>query len=312
MIAVNEKPLTYREWARLRLARAHRFFKFFFAWPKTGVDVAILITTLVALGVVTMAPIMRADHQSRSWAGFVWHAIGQGWAPFLAATILRFADKLRANLKVLTGKTDPKWRWRKIRISTAIDTIHDRLIGDFLVQELDEETLRHTREQILECAAEAIAEAIGCAHEEVCVNLLDFSACTSRKTQRTGKSSHSGVMKVVARSMKGRRIGVTYSFNDLVSWEAIESNGIMSVDDIRNNERWSQSRNKSYRSVLAIPVSHEGRAYGSLSIDHEKAYAFEGYTSEIALRMQPYISLILMTYPSNAPSFLCDYTPAHH
>jgi putative methionine-R-sulfoxide reductase with GAF domain len=104
---------------------------------------------------------------------------------------------------------------------------------------------------------------------------------------------------------------VSYPSDRLLGWDAIRNGRIALVDDIRNDLRWQVVRERSYRTVIAVPLTKGGRAYGAISLDSEVAYAFAGRTAEIAIQLQPYIALLVLTYPADAVSTECAFDATH-
>lgn len=68
---------------------------------------------------------------------------------------------------------------------------------------------------------------------------------------------------------------------------------------------------KDYRSIVAVPITKEGAAYGSLAVDCGSTFAFYGYKKQIAYQLRPYISLLALTFVKGETTIPCLFEVAH-
>jgi hypothetical protein len=153
------------------------------------------------------------------------------------------------------------------------------------------------RTDVLRCVASGIADQLDLPLETLTANLLVLS----------GKQPETMIVK--ARSNALRPTGREHVVDeDLLMWRAIGSGGIEVENDFR---RLKPELKKPYRSIVAIPVTKDGMAYGGLSIDCTTAYAFYGHRRLIFCQVRPYVAHLALTFGPGSPYHECRFYPPH-
>jgi GAF domain-containing protein len=222
-------------------------------------------------------------------------ALATSWPVLVAAVYLKYSEKFRQR-NVLSKERRRQWVKRKLTSGRAMIELHANIASG----RTSSKDMRRARESILECIVPGIQERLNLPDgQKVVASLLDFSGGDTR------------TMTVVARSTRERYVDVTYPSDRLVSWDAIQNGRVAIADDVKTDPRWQNLGGKSYRSVAAIPIYREGKAYGALSIDCEMPYAFLSREADIALQVEPYVAVLTLTYPEGSCSMDCKYNPTH-
>ena len=278
-------------WKRLKgatLARVNR-------WFSSPITVGALISfalTVAAFIVVIFSPIMAQPGQSwRSLSSWKSGIFGVAWLPLCAAAYLKASERIRKNKSAKEiGSTG--WVRRQLLTGNVVTAILD---GSCLN---NTHVLKNTREEALQaialnvCGRFEMGEGYG-----IVVNLLTI--CPDMKT-----------VEVVARSENTLPLS-SYDMADLAAWQSVKDARVYTVDDIMDDPRW-RGQSRRYRSVFSMPVTKNKRAYGILTIDSKKAYAFFGKNTDIALLVEPYVRLLAATFPDGAPSHDCLYLASQH
>ncbi len=263
--------------------------------PYTVAGLVFFSLTVLCLLVIGLAPSFRQP-------GFTWgswpcwkQAVVVGWPGVAAAIYLKYAEKIK-------GQRAAAKRSLKNRTARKLASLWGitEICNLSKQSQFDWERLRSARESILTALGHSVEELLGLSdNDRVAVSLLDFS---------TGNMD---TMRVVARSNKDRPVGAVYAVSKLVAWEAIRTGAVCVQDDVRRNPRWDSIGERRYRSVISIPITLNDRAFGAVSLDSEKAYAFYGRGKEIALQIAPYVGVLALTYGPNGVSCDCKYDPTH-
>lgn len=238
---------------------------------------------------------MRA--QGRSWVkpqDWIW-AFGVGWPALLAALYLKFSDKFRRaygegrRQRRLIAK-------RKAYANQAIMELWQKLKQGAT----SHEQMRHCRENILDCVTIHVAQLLGYeSSDQITASLLDLHP------------TEPDSMIVTARAPQGRQVPKLYQKESLLAWDAIHTGDVAVEHDIQDNPRWNHAGQRKYRAVLAIPIVYNNKAYGCLSLDAETPYAFMAKASDIQVMLMPYVALLALTYPEDAPTETCNYDASH-
>jgi len=263
--------------------------------PLTPISIIAALATVLCFVVVGIWPVVRAQQKPilawESWEA----ALELSWMAVLAAAYLKFSERIRLRHRYSRDKRR-QLILRKLAASRAIVELHDNLA----VKKTSTQDMRRVREALLECATISLQEQLALPEgEKLVATLLDFS------------SGDVGTMSVVARSSRARPVDVQYPSDRLVAWDAIRNGAIAIVDDIRDDGRWQAMGERSYRTVCAIPLTRAGKAYGALSMDSEMAFAFYGRSADIAIQVEPYLAVLVLTYPDESVSTECKYDPTH-
>jgi hypothetical protein len=217
-----------------------------------------------------------------------------------AALYLKFSEKFK-RLRAVDAPRSQSWRERQAQLAEIIE----RLIRMKGRDRSRPERILSVQTSILACIVSSISELLDEPADAFCASLLVFPGSRSESEATPTR------MVVAARSSAIRALGVDYPCNDdLIAWKAIVENDVKVVDDIQKCDHFVNTR-KSYRSVLAIPVTIGGNALGSLSIDSRNAYQFVNRQDDLAFLVRPYISLLAYTFPTDAVSVTCSYRNTH-
>ncbi|MDB5349330.1 MAG: hypothetical protein JWN86_577 [Planctomycetota bacterium] len=178
-----------------------------------------------------------------------------------------------------------------VRMSALAGLIDRARVLDLRLQ-ADIDTLRI---DTLRCITSGIADQLEIDHHTLTANLLVLT------------QDDPLTMKVVARSDPRRPSPRTHlAADDLLVWRAICTGAIVIEDDLRVSE---PEKNRPYRSIAAIPVTKGEFAFGGLSIDCEKAYAFYGEKDRVFCQCRPYIALLALTFSEASPYHKCQIYP---
>ncbi len=264
------------------------------ATPITLGSIIAAALTLFCFAVIAAIPIVRDGGsywpKPEDWG----NALRITWPAIAAAAFLKFGEKFKRK-SLLSRRHRARSMMRKLQTSAAIVELYRNLGAN----KLGANEMRGCRETILACVASHVEDVLGLLDSD-CVSaaLLDFS-----------DGDHK--MCVTARAPSGRQVPKTYERENLVAWHAIDRGCLEVVDDVRGDPRWSQVDNRPYRSVFAIPVVSDNRAFGAISLDLKKPYAFFGRAQEIAVGLTPYIAVLAMTYQSTSVSEECKYDSSY-
>lgn len=277
----QERSLNFirsRVWARLRSIGEAKLSSL----PRILLIFACFIT-------ITIAPILRmnqAPNDARPyWVFFLSHA----WYLFLAAIILRFEDKFKKRSTIEKSRRHA-WEVRKSKAAQVVSQLQLKA---------PKTSKRSFRTAVLECVATSVAELLNRPPESIHANLLDFS---------TGDRDR---MAVVARTDLRRHLPQTYPVtDDFGPVMAIRRSIAWIEDDVKDDPRWQDLGRRSYRSIISIPVTQGGAAFGALTIDCTEPYAFVHSKLDIAYQVQPYIALLALTYDADSLYLSCGYGPS--
>jgi len=241
--------------------------------------------------VVAISPAMRGV--GASWttkAGWA-QALAITWPALAAAAFLKFSETIRRK-KGLNKLQRKRRRDRQILTAKAVHELGQFLRGE----KVGDDVVFAIRKKILEAVVLSVAELLEMpTGDHLDANLLDFS---------TGDLHN---MRVTCRSNPSRDLGIQYPVDNLVAWAAIRDRRISVVEDVDRDQRWEQIKHRPYRTIAAVPVTADGRAYGGLSLDSEIAYAFFGRSADIALQIEPYAAVLALTYAKDATYSDCRY-----
>ncbi len=257
------------------------------------------VLLLLAICFICVGPLMRTE--SYQWAKFSdWvRGLLLVWPVAFATLILRVADNYRRETKALNRRKTLAQR-RSLSLVRAIGEI-DQQLGKADIR-IDDP--RHVRDRILQCIVYRVAEVIGEGENgKITATLLDFSCVQS-------KDVDNNLMRVVSRSSGERETPMDYPRQNLVSWLAINDGKPRDVPDCWKDDRFERFE-RGYRSVVAVPIVRSGEAVAAVSIDHPIPYRFWGLIRAIEMALQPYIGIILLTYPQHVVGFPCTYDPSH-
>lgn len=263
---------------------------------RSPIDIVLFVLTVAAICVVTVKP-------GRPSGGYgTLHIL----LSLMAALYLKFSEKFK-RLRSTDAPKSHSWRERQAMLADIVEKL-DRLKGrDKKGQsERDKkgqsERIATIRTSILTCIVSSVAELLDESTDAFCASLLIFPG--SRSEQEAASPTR---MLVAARSSTIRSLGVEYACDEhLVAWRAITENDVKVVDDIRASDHFANAR-KSYRSVVAIPVTIGENAFGTLSVDSRNAYQFVNRHEDLAFAVRPYISLLACTFHSDAVSVPCSF-----
>ena len=267
-----------RAWARLRSMGEARL---------SSLPRVLLIFACFIL--ITIAPILRMTQSPGDarpyWMFFLSHA----WYLFLAALILRFEDKFKKRSAIEKSRRHA-WEVRKSKAAQVVSQLQLKA---------PKTSKRGFRQAVLECVATSVAELLNRPPESIHANLLDFS------------TGHTDQMAVVARTDLRRHLPQTYPVaDDFGPVLAIRKSIAWIEDDVKNDPRWQDLGRRSYRSIISIPVTQTGSAFGTLTIDCTDPYAFVHSKLDIAYQVQPYIALLALTYDADSLYLSCGYSPS--
>jgi hypothetical protein len=271
-----------KAWWVLR-ARTRRWVSDFHILPATFQALALLV-----LIVQTLASYMRSPGRTwRDWASWK-KALGEAIVILICTIYLRYEEKFRKFF--FSRGVSHGWKVRMAGLSGIIDKTRFDLrqsLNDFQV----------FRSNILECVVSGVAEVADLPEESLCATLLQFLDSTTSK------------MVVVTRSNNLRGLNQSYdSVEDFAPWRAVKRADIVVENDYVERAGIGP---RPYRSIIVIPITKDGRAYGSLSIDCTTPYAFYGRELQIYYQVRPYVALLALTYGAKSPYHECFFDPAH-
>lgn len=260
-----------------------------------GGSIGFVVMTL-AFVAIAIAPTMReATHSWLSWKSWT-AAFSAGWLALIAALYLKLSERFGRHRT--QGK---EFRKRRRYASMSLNRGIIEIAEATKANKTDWEDLRSERAKVLASAAAAAKNLLNLGEKEQFVaTLVDFS---------TGDT---GIMRVVARSTSDREVGIEYPIDRMLAWDAIRNGDAAVLDDIKDDLRWQNVGERQYRSVIAFPLVRDGKAFGALGLDSEIAYAFYGTKKELAVELQPYLAVLLLTYPTESVSCVCTYDPTHY
>lgn len=250
-------------------------------------DIAAFAATALAVYVVTVKP---GGQAAEYWTS-------QTLLSLVAALYLKFSEKFK-RLRSIDAPRSHSWRERQALLADVVEKLirlneRDRSRPD---------KISPIRNSILTCIVSSVAELIDETGDAFCASLLVFPGSRSEP-----EAFPPVRMQVAARSSAIRPLGVEYDCDDdLVAWRAIVESDVKVVDDIRESDHFVNVR-KSYRSVVAIPVTIGGNAFGTLSIDSRNAYQFVNRHDDLAFLVRPYIALLACTFHTEVVSVPCSY-----
>ena len=269
----------------------------FDASPVTFGGVLRLVLLWASVSFICVGPLMRTDAYSWSKPSDWYRGFLLVWPIALATLMIREIDRFRRARRVskVQGRLAER---RSLSIVRALGDLKE------LVTIADNGDYRHVRERILQCIALKVAEVLGDSEStKLTASLLDFSCVDSLE-------SDNGQMRVVARSLGERETPVDYPRANLVAWLAIQEGKPRDVADCRKDDRFERLE-RQYRAVTAVPIVRGAKAIAAVSLDHPDAYRFWGRLREIEMALQPYIGILLLTYPPDVVGFDCTYDPSH-
>lgn len=280
------------------LGKMHQVWRALMDTPWTTAGVTKIVLGLLAITFVTVGPLMCTPEYAwtdyRSWM----RGLALVWPIWLATLLLRALDGYRRTTQDLGLR-----RGRAKRRSLSIV----RALGEWSRHQSAEvpiEVVEKVRESVLHAIAFKVADIVNEKDEKkIVVSLLDFS-CEQPAAVDSGK------MRVVARSTRERAIPADYPREQMVAWLAIRDGRGRATHDCWKDNRFEQLE-RDYRSIAAVPIVRAGEAIGALSIDHPHPYRFYGVLETIMIAVQPYIGILLLTYPIRAVGFKCEFDPAH-
>ncbi len=201
--------------------------------------------------------------------------------------VLRYEEKFRKLF--FSRRVDHPWEVRMATLAKVIDELR--------TSSTSKERMASIRNDILKCVVSGIAEVVNVPAESLCANLLCFDGEEKKR------------MMVAERSDPKRGRYKKYECNDgFLPWMAIKTASILVEHDYREREGLGK---RSYRSIVTVPITKEGIAYGSLSVDCGAAFAFWGYKKQIAFQLRPYISLFALTFSKSDTTIPCLFEAAH-
>lgn len=211
----------------------------------------------------------------------------------IAACTLKFTDRLRDGRKE-SSRNRELATTRHLTLSTAIVSLTDQIE---MRRPADTGKIDSIRKDLLTCISCRVEQLLQgeSSDDKIVVTLLDFS---------TGKTD---MLTVVARTVSTRDTAINYGRKNSVAFESIEIAGVCVCDDVKNDARFANLLPRPYESVMGIPISRKGKAFGAVAIDSQRVYAFLGHASEIAVEVEQYLALLSMTYPDDATTVQCTY-----
>ena len=253
---------------------------------------------LVAVIFICVTPLMRtASYSFNSVADWA-KCLALAYPVIFATIILRNLDGYRRNTQAASLRDDRAKR-RNLCIVRALGELSKQNACS-----APAELITRVRESVLAAVASKISEIVGEKDDKkVCASLLDFS-CVRSMTEDNRK------MAVVARSTREREVPLEYPRESLVAWAAINDARARATHDCKSDTRF-QGYERNYRSVVAIPIVRDGEAIAAISFDHPLEFRFLGLLQQIAVAAQPYVGLLLLTYPTGVIGFRCAFDPAH-
>ena len=240
-----------------------------------------VLLMLALLVVTTISP--RMTQPGRSWwvAGSWKNSILEVWPALLCAMILRYEEKFRKLF--FSRRADHPW---EVRMATLA-----KIIDDLRTSSIAKDKMAAIRSEILKCVISAIAEIVNRPAESLCANVLSFEDAGANK------------LMVIARSDPKRALYKKYDCNDgFLPWTSIKTASILVEHNYREREGLGK---RDYRSIVAVPITKEGKAFGSLAVDCGASFAFFGYKKQIAFQLRPYISLLALTFSKSDSTIEC-------
>lgn len=246
--------------------------------------------TVLAFLIVTISPAMRAANGDwLSWGDWK-KAMASGWIGLLGAAYLKASEKFKRAILWSTSQ-----RRRRIRRKVTTTNGLRKLRTQLLPGEMEADKVKEIRAAILAGAAMSVETMLSSDNHAVVASLLDFSCDDDNK------------MVVVARSSMERPDGKLHDREGLVAWRAIKHGRFEVVDDISVDPRFERPQVRNYRTIAAVPVTADGKAYGAISLDCEVPYAFYGKAADIAIQLEPYAAVLALTYRVEDAHHECAY-----
>lgn len=262
--------------------------------PSFGSILSVL-GTLTLFTFVGLGSFMQREHQS--WGSFdSWkRGLKLAVVPIVAAAILKYSEKWKRK-RGANRITRGLRRERQLTTSRAL--LEDLSSYLWRREPPPRSQIQQFRKSMLECVVLKLREILGLSENEpLAASLVELSSLKPRR------------LRVAARSIRSRDWRVEYSADDLLAGSAIGGAKLVIEDDARRNN-WRGLGPKDYRSILAIPVTRNGRAYGALSLDAALPFVFFGRARDIAVEMETYVALLALTFRSRALSLRCEYEAA--
>jgi hypothetical protein len=255
-------------------------------WKKrSGPELMVMALTASAFAGSVAIPItLKPDfdfHSPKSWV-ILLSCVG-------TAAYLKFSEKWKRTKKLeVFGQR--KLARRKLTASRIITALTSGSHINSKPANVDK-----IRSDILQCITATIEDMLDLDEgQRLVANLLDFSTGTLDK------------MRVVARSSAERHVGSEHPSKFLVAYDAIIQERVEVVDDIQDHPYWN-GLHRPYRSVLAIPICRNGKAFGAMSIDSEAPNVFTGVANEVVSMIVPYLSMLAATYADTEVCSECNY-----
>jgi hypothetical protein len=221
--------------------------------------------------------------------------LAQVLLPFACAFYLRFPQALSA-INPLRPRQEPHWKTRKLLAATTLARMKMRTIQN-------PESVKDIRQNLLKCVNNAVSELLKEPHESICANLLAITSLADEE------------LTVVARSNPHRDTGpsIQKKGQPHSAWKAIELGARIVEDDFRAvAKRLELPGTFPYRSIFALPVTHDGKAYGVLSIDSTAPYAFVDRETDLEYLVQPYLAALYLTFGADSQYYSCPYNMPRH
>ncbi|MBA2538564.1 MAG: GAF domain-containing protein [Deltaproteobacteria bacterium] len=100
---------------------------------------------------------------------------------------------------------------------------------------------------------------------------------------------------VIARSHTKRHTPTRYTKEEcMLAWEALETGQMQVTGDLE--QRFPNAkRDRTYNSILVLPVRLDDRVIGAISIDSELKHHFDRYSEELEGYLAPYVQLLAPT-----------------
>jgi hypothetical protein len=217
----------------------------------------------------------------------------------LCAGYIKIRGVYKAKRTMKSSERDA-WTSRRARVAGLVEELG-------AVKSKEECVARETRrirESILTAVSLSSIEFLKIHPDEtLSVSLVDFYGMSL-----SGVDSKS--MMVTARSMGDGQVRHTRRKGDLLAYESVAEMAYKIVDDIRKDNRWS-GRKCSYRTIMTIPITRGDAKFGALCIKYTKPYGFVRRSVDVNSLVQPYVSLLALTYPEVDLSSPCEHHHGH-
>lgn len=269
-VIVRSKPAPEAETAKPKLVHGSRRWLFIakhYAWTSVRswrwwLQVVLL---LMQIGIL-LQPI---------WALGV-KSYGFSFVAFIGITIAkRWKDTAPQNRKVVARNYDE----RKLRMYTLVHAIqqHELMTGPEIVQ---------FQRDTLELIAAYVRD-----------HRLDWS---SKPTIFANLLVEDGAdLVVVARDSEHRSTPARYPKDKMLAWTALTTGEAAVTGDVCRDFP-ETSRDRSYRSILAVPVHRDGQVVGVVSIDSSQPFHFDLSAAELDTHLKPYVALLAWTLQKRA------------